>query len=65
MFHGLGLLVQKKYEIDLSNEVLNIDFGQWAAKISKVKVGFEFLTIESSSKFNGPQHSSPLTNRDL
>ena len=25
--------------VDLSNEVLNIDFGQGAAKISEVKVG--------------------------
>ena len=28
-----------KYEVDLSNEVLNIDFGQGAEKISEVKVG--------------------------
>ena len=28
-----------KYEVDLSNEVLNIDFGQGPAKISEVKVG--------------------------
>ena len=28
-----------RYEIDLSYEVLNIDFGQGAAKISEVKVG--------------------------
>ena len=28
-----------RYEIDLLNEVLNIDFGQEAAKISEVKVG--------------------------
>ena len=28
-----------RYEMDLSNEVLNIDFGQGAAKISEVKVG--------------------------
>ena len=28
-----------KYEIDLSMEVLNIDFGQEAAQISEVKVG--------------------------
>ena len=39
MFHGLELLAPKKYEIDLSNEILNFDFGQGAAKISKVKVG--------------------------
>ena len=28
----------KRYELDLSNDVLNIHFGQRAAKISKVKV---------------------------
>ena len=28
-----------RYEVDLLNEVLNIDFGQGAAKISEVKVG--------------------------
>ena len=28
-----------RYEIDLSNEVLNIDFVQGAAKIPEVKVG--------------------------
>ena len=39
MFHGLELLAPKKNEIDLSNEVLNFDFGQGAAKISEVKVG--------------------------
>ena len=38
VFHGLGLLAQKIYELDLSNEVVNIDFDQGAAKISKVKV---------------------------
>ena len=27
------------YEIDLSNEVLNIDFGQGAAKMPEVKAG--------------------------
>ena len=42
--HGLGLLAPKKYEIDLyeidlSNEILNIDFGWGATKISKIKVG--------------------------
>ena len=30
-----------RYEIDLSNEVLNIDFSQGAAKISEVKVGVQ------------------------
>ena len=38
-FKSLGLLVLNRYEIDLSNEVLNIDLGQGAAKISEVKVG--------------------------
>ena len=28
----------KRYELDLSNDVLNIPFGQRAAKVSKVKV---------------------------
>ena len=28
-----------RYKLDFSNEVLNIDFGQRAAKISEVKVG--------------------------
>ena len=35
---GLGLLAPNRYVIDLSNEVLNIDFDQGAAKKSKVKV---------------------------
>ena len=30
-----------RYEIDLSNEVLNIEFGQGAAKIPEVKVGVQ------------------------
>ena len=38
-FHGLGLLAPNKYEIDLSNEVLNIDFGHRAKKVPEVKVG--------------------------
>ena len=38
-FKSLGLCSPNKYEVDLSNEVLNIDFGQGAAKISEVKVG--------------------------
>ena len=36
---SLGLQSPNRYEIDLLNEVLNIDFGQGAAKISEVKVG--------------------------
>ena len=38
-FHGLVLLDPSKYEIDISNQVVNIDFGQGAAKVSEVKVG--------------------------
>ena len=38
-FRNLGLWSPNRYEIDLSNEVLNIDFDQGAAKISEVKVG--------------------------
>ena len=37
--HPLKLLAPSRYEIDLSNEAINIDFGQVAAKISEVKVG--------------------------
>ena len=38
-FNSLGLQSPRRYEIELSYEVLNIDFGQGAAKISDVKVG--------------------------
>ena len=38
-YHCLGFLTPNRYEKDLSIEVLNIDFGQGAAKISNVKVG--------------------------
>ena len=38
-FKSLRFCPPNRYEIDLSNEVLNIDFGQGAAKISEVKVG--------------------------
>ena len=37
--NSLGLWSPYRYEIDLLYEVLNIDFGQGAAKISKVKAG--------------------------
>ena len=36
--HALGFLAPNRYEIELSNEVLNIHFGQRATKISEVKV---------------------------
>ena len=38
-YHHIALLAPNRYESDLSNEVLKIDFGQGAAKIPKVKVG--------------------------
>ena len=38
-FKSLGLSSPNRHEINLSYEVLNIDFGQGAAKISEVKVG--------------------------
>ena len=36
---SFGLCSPNKYEIDLSNEVLNIDLGQGAAKTPEIKVG--------------------------
>ena len=43
----LAFNLQRRYEIELSYEVLNIDFGQGAAKMSEVKVGGQkkFLPI--------------------
>ena len=38
-FKRLGLCSSNRYEIDLSNEVLKIDFGLEPAKILEVKVG--------------------------
>ena len=35
----LRLLAPNRYEVDLSNDVLKIDFGQGAAKIPRVKAG--------------------------
>ena len=35
----LDLWSPNRYEIDLSYEILNIDFGQGSAKISEVKHG--------------------------
>ena len=35
---SLELCPPNKHKVDLSNEVLIIDFGQQAAKISKIKV---------------------------
>ena len=39
--------------MDISNEVLNIDFGQGAAKISEVKVG-------DQRKYRHPYYISPI-----
>ena len=41
-YHDLRLLALNIYEVDLSNEVLNIDFGQGAAKkleVNQFKLG--------------------------
>ena len=38
-FKSLGLWSPNRYELDLLNEVLNIDFGQEGAKVSEVNVG--------------------------
>ena len=38
-FKSPGLWPPDLYEVDLSNEVLNYNFGQGAAKILEVKVG--------------------------
>ena len=38
-FSSRGLLAPNRYLLDLSNELLNIDFGERAAKLSEVKVG--------------------------
>ena len=46
--HRLGLLAPNGYEVDLSNEILNIDFGQGGAKISDVKVGGRKKYLPSS-----------------
>ena len=37
--YGLGLLTPNRFVLDLLNEILNIDFGQRAAKVSKFKFG--------------------------
>ena len=39
LFHSLELLAPNRYVMDISNEVLNIGFGQGAAKKLEVKVG--------------------------
>ena len=39
MVKPVGGKKPNKYVLDLSNEILNIDFGQGATKISMVKVG--------------------------
>ena len=54
LLKSLGLWSPNRYEIDLSNEVLNIDFSQEAAKIS-VKVGVKkrYLSI---SQVRTPMH---------
>ena len=39
LFKSLRLLSPNRYEMDLLNEALIINFGQGTAKISEVKVG--------------------------
>ena len=60
MFHGLELLASKNYEIDLSNEVLNIDFGQGATKIS----GEVEKKIADSARFK-PIHPRTAKSADI
>ena len=49
--HSLGLLAPNKYDVDLLNDVLNIDFSQGAAKFSEVKAGGwkKYLLTSSAS----------------
>ena len=47
-----GLLHPTRYQIDLSNNALNIDFGQKAANISEVKVEGQEKKIANSARFN-------------
>ena len=42
---ALGFLSPNREEIDLSNEVLNFDFGQGAAKISNPQVGQGIVSL--------------------
>ena len=44
----LGLQPPINNEIDLSNEVLNTDFGQEAAKILEVKGGGQKISADSA-----------------
>ena len=55
---SLRLCPPNRYEIDLSNEVINIDCGQGAAKISEVKVGVRKKSeFDSSSGYSlGPAY---------
>ena len=50
--------------MDLSNEVLNIDFGQGAAKISEVKVGGRKRVSADSAQFN-PMRLEPAELADI
>ena len=49
-FKSFGLWSLNRYEVDLSNVVLNIDFDQGAAKILEVKVGV-WKSICRSARF--------------
>ena len=49
----LALLAPNRYEVDLSNEILNIDFGQGAAKILEVKIGSQKKVPADSANLGG------------
>ena len=51
-------------QIDLSNEVLNINFGQGAAKISEVKVGGQKKISADSARFE-PMRPGPAESADI
>ena len=45
----LGFLALSRYVMDLSNEVLKIDFGPGVAKVSEVKVGGQQKNLPTQS----------------
>ena len=59
---ALGFLSPNIYEIDLSNEVLNIDFDPGAAKILKVKVGGrkKYLPSQPCTEAQTPKKKSKV-----
>ena len=67
--HSLWLLAPNKYDIDLLDDVLNIDFSQGDAKFSEVKAGGwkKYLLTSSASVRIGlsQQFFFPYSNFDL